>query len=56
MILNLGFLKSNESIFKVSLEESGVITICDISCLFIEDFEEVRSAFMLAFVAVFDVV
>ena len=37
----LRFNQSNDAILKVSLEDAGVITTCDISSLYSEDYDEV---------------
>eukprot|EP01040_Poterioochromonas_malhamensis_P005473 gene5473-5876_t len=40
---------SVESILKISLEESGILTICEINCLYVEEFDSIQQSLMLAF-------
>ena len=35
-------VQNADALFKVSLEDAGVITTCDINSLYSEDFDEVR--------------
>jgi hypothetical protein len=36
-------MQSLDALFKVSLEDAGVITTCDINSLYSEDFDEVSA-------------